>query len=340
MFKNIKKLCELNGISGREHVVANEIVSQIKEFANEVKIDNLGNVIAFKKGKSEPKNKIMLSAHTDEVGMIITGITDDGLLRFATVGGINPKVIIGRSVSVSEKGIVGVIGTKAIHMQTDDEKKTAVPEDKLFIDIGANDKDDALNHIALGDSVCFIGNYTEFGDGFIKAKAIDDRAGCAILIEIMKHSLEYDTYFLFCVQEEIGLRGATVGTHSIEPDIAIVVESTASGDVAGVTADNRVSVMGEGAVVSYMDMHTIYDKGLYDLAFKLAHDHSISCQTKTRISGGNDAGAIHMSRNGVRTMAISIPSRYIHSPANVVKKSDVDAVYRLAFAMANAVGDI
>ncbi len=340
MFDNIKKLCELNGISGREYNVANEIVAQIKDIANECRIDNLGNVIAFKKGKKTPKNKIMLSAHTDEVGMIVTGVTDDGMLRFATVGGVNSKVILGRAVSVSDSNIVGVIGVKAVHMQNDEEKKNAMPEDKLYIDIGAVDKEDALKHIALGDSVSFTGDYKEFGDGFIKAKAIDDRAGCAILIEIMKQDLEFDTYFAFSTQEEVGLRGARVAAHAIEPDVAIIVETTATGDVSGVTGENRVSVVGDGAVVSYMDKSTIYDKGLYDLAFKLSKEKNIACQTKTKISGGNDAGAIHCSRNGVRAIAVSIPSRYIHSPANVVKKDDVVATYEMALALTNAVGDI
>ena len=139
----------------------------------------------FKKVKSTPKNKIMLSAHTDEVGMIVTGVTDDGMLRFATVGGVNSKVILGRAVKVSEENTIGVIGVKAVHMQTDDEKNTAMSEDKLYIDIGAKDKEDALNHISLGDSVCFIGDYKEFGDGFIKAKAIDDRVGVRMLIEMI-----------------------------------------------------------------------------------------------------------------------------------------------------------
>lgn len=340
MFNNIKKLCEINGISGRESLVANEVVNQIKDIADSYHVDNIGNVIAFKKGKATPKNKIMLSAHTDEVGMIITGVTDDGMLRLATVGGVNSKVILGRSVYIYEKNIYGVIGTKAVHMQTADERKTAVEEDKLYIDIGAKDKEDALKHIALGDSVSFIGDYEEFGDGFIKAKAIDDRAGCAILIEIMKKDLEFDTYFAFSTQEEVGLRGAKVASYTVRPDIAIIVETTATGDVSGVTGADRVSVVGDGAVISYMDHSTIYDKGLYDLAFKLGKEKNIACQTKTKISGGNDAGAIHVSHEGVRTVAVSIPSKYIHSPASVVKKDDVIATYEMALALANTVGNI
>lgn len=340
MYNNIKALCELNGISGREGIVANKIVELITGLATDIRVDNIGNVIAFKKGKNTPTNKIMLAAHMDEIGMIVTDVTDEGMLRIATVGGVNSKVILGRAVCISNSNVMGIIGTKAIHMQSAEERKTAVPADDLYVDIGAKNKADALNHVALGDSISFIGDFEEFGDGFIKAKALDDRAGCAILIEIMKQDLIFDTYFAFSVQEEVGLRGAKVAAHSINPDVAIVIETTASGDVAGVKGSDRVSVIGEGAVVSYMDNGTIYDKTLFDLAFHLAKEQGITCQTKTKISGGNDAGAIKVANNGVRTAAISVPTRYIHSPANVAKKSDIDAVYRLALAMANTVGEI
>lgn len=338
LFENIKNLCVIDGISGRENKVAQYIFDKIKPIATEIKIDNIGNVIAFKKGKSTPKNKIMLSAHTDEVGLIVTSICDDGTILFSTVGGINPKVIIGRAVKT--ENITGVIGAKAIHLLDADEKSKVVEIDKLFIDIGANDKEDAQKHVKLGDSVSFIGNYAEFGDGFIKAKAIDDRAGCAILMEIMSTDLEFDCYFAFSTQEEIGLRGAKVAAYTIKPDVAIVVETTATGDVSGVEKEQRVSVVGDGAVVSYMDCNTMYDKGLFDLSFELAKEKNIKVQTKTKISGGNDAGAIHVANDGVRTIAVSIASKYIHSPANVVKKSDVKSVFEMALALTNAVGNL
>lgn len=340
MYNNIKALCELNGISGRENAVSKKVVELISGIATDVRIDNIGNVIAFKKGKNVPTNKIMLAAHMDEVGMIVTDITEEGLLRIATVGGVNSKVILGRAVSVSDNNVIGVIGTKAIHMQSAEERKTAVPADDLYVDIGAKNKADALTKVALGDSISFIGDYEEFGDGFIKAKALDDRTGCAILIEVMKKDLIFDTYFVFSVQEEVGTRGAKVAAYSVKPDVAIVIETTASGDVAGVKGTDRVSVIGDGAVVSYMDNSTIYDKTLFELAFHLAKEQDITCQTKTKISGGNDAGAIKVANNGVRTAAISVPTRYIHSPANVAKKSDIEAVYQLALAMVNTVGEI
>lgn len=337
--KNVKSLCELNGISGREELVAEEIINRIKPIADSVCVDNLGNVIAFKRGKNRPKNKILLSAHMDEVGLFLTGITKEGYLRFATVGGINSKVIIGRRVLINGK-IQGVIGTKAIHLQDADERKKVLSADKLLIDIGALDDEDAKKHVAIGDSITFIGDCKEIGENSLLAKAIDDRAGCAILIDIMKTELEYDCWFSFVVQEEIGLRGATVAAYTIAPDVAIVVEATASGDVSGVKDEKCVTLIGGGAVVGYMDRSTIYDKGLYDLAFTLAKEKNIKVQTKTMIAGGNDAGAIHVSGKGVRTIAVSIPSKYIHSPSCLIDKADLQSVYELSLALANAVGNV
>lgn len=341
LYKNIKTLCELDGISGRENEVREEILKQITPICDEVSVDNMGNVIAFKKGKKAPKNKIMLSAHMDEVGFILTGVTSEGYLKFSTVGGINPKVVNGRRVKVGDNKVIGVIGTKPIHQQSEEERATAVKLKDLCIDIGATDKEDALKYVKLGDSITFDGaDYTELGTNSIMARAIDDRAGCAILIEAMKSEPEFDAYYLFCVQEEVGLNGSKTAAYTINPDIAIVVETTASGDVAGVTDYNRVSVVGDGAVITYMDRSTIYDKQLYDLAFKLAEEKNIKAQTKTMIAGGNDAGAIHISRGGVKTVAVSIPGKYIHSAASVVSKTDVEASFEMTLALLNAVGDL
>ena len=233
----------------------------------------------------------MISAHMDEVGMIITSVTSDGMLRFAPVGGIDSRVLIGRSVLVGEK-MYGVIGTKAVHLQSPEERKTAVKSDDLFIDIGAIDKEDALKHISLGESVCFDSPFVSFGNGFLKGKAIDDRFGCALMIRMIQSDLEYDTTFVFCVQEEVGLRGAKAAAYTVNPDFAIVCEATTAADVADVPDNKKVCKLGNGAVVSYMDHRTVYDKELYDLAFSTAQEHQIACQTKTMVAGGNDAGAI------------------------------------------------
>ena len=335
MLQNLEKLCSISGISGREKAVAAEIERQIKDYCD-YHYDPLGNLIAMKKGKKPAKHKVMISAHMDEVGMIVTAVTSDGMLRFAPVGGIDSRVLIGRSVRVGER-LYGVIGTKAVHLQSPEERKTAVKSDDLFIDIGAMDKEDALKHISLGESVCFDSPFVAFGSGFLKGKAIDDRFGCALMIRMIQSELEYDTTFAFCVQEEVGLRGAKVAAYTVNPDFAIVCEATTAADVADVPENKKVCKLGDGAVVSYMDHRTVYDKELYDLAFSTAQEYQIACQTKTMVAGGNDAGVIHTSRGGVRTMAISIPCRYLHSSSCVIQKQDMESCYQLARLMAERI---
>lgn len=339
MYNNIKKLCNISAVSGEENYVQNEIISQISNYC-EYSIDNLGNIIAFKKGKKSPKNKVMICAHMDEVGMIVTFITDDGKIYFDLVGGIDKRVVLGRSVSIGKNKVIGVIGTKAVHMQTQEERRKAVPISDLYIDIGANSKDEVYSFINIGDRICFNSDYIEYGENFIRAKSIDDRFGCALMIELIKIDLEYDCYFAFVVQEEVGLRGSKVAAYSIDPDIAIVFEATTACDLSGVSNNKRVCVLGDGPVVSYMDNATIYDKELYNLTFKLANENDIPCQTKTMIAGGNDSGAIHVSRSGVRTLAISIPCRYLHTSSCVANKNDLDNTFLLSKLVLNKLFDI
>lgn len=331
MTENLKRLCEINGISGRETAVADEIERQISPYCT-CRRDNLGNLIAFKQGKKRAKHSLMLSAHMDEVGMIVTDITSDGMLRFSPVGGIDPRVIIGRCVLVGD-GVPGVIGTKAMHMQTAEERSTAVKCDQLFIDIGATDKEDAAQYVERGESVCFDSEFLSFGNGFLKGKAIDDRFGCALLIELIRSKLEYDTNFVFCTQEEIGLRGAKAAAYSVNPEFAIVCEATTAADIAGVEGEKQVCALGKGAVVGFMDHRTVYDRELYRLAFETAKERDIPCQTKTMVAGGNDAGAIHTSRGGVRTLAVSIPCRYLHSPSCVIRQDDMASCLELVRAL-------
>ncbi len=331
MTENLKKLCGLCGISGREQTVADEIERQISPYCS-CRRDNLGNLIAQKQGKKRAGHTLMISAHMDEVGMIVTDITSDGMLRFAPVGGIDSRVMIGRSVLVGD-GISGVIGTKAMHMQTAEERGTAVKSDQLFIDIGAEDKEDAQRFVSRGESVCFDSDFLEFGNGFLKGKAIDDRFGCALMVELIRSELEYDTTFVFSTQEEIGLRGAKAAAYSVNPDFAIVCEATTAADISGVDGEKQVCTLGKGAVVGFMDHRTMYDRELYRLAFQTAEECGIPCQTKTMVAGGNDAGAIHTSRGGVRTIAVSIPCRYLHSPSCVIQKEDMNSCLELVRAL-------
>lgn len=337
MLKLLEKLCLANGVSGNEKTVCDLIISKIEGCCS-YRVDALGNLIAFKKGRKAPKNKVMLCAHMDEVGLIITSITEDGFLQFETIGGIDCRTIFGTSVQM-QNGTIGVIGGKATHHLTGEERDKAPLADALYIDIGATNKEEALQHISLGDTASFCSDFCEFGDGFIKAKALDDRIGCALLIEVMHSELAYDTYFVFHVQEEVGLRGATVASIAVDPAIALVLEATTAADLSGVHGSKQVCRLGGGAVVSFMDGRTIYDKKLYALAFDLAKKQNIQCQTKTAIAGGNDAGAIHRSGDGVRTLAISLPCRYIHSPSCVMKISDIEETRRLLFALLQVLDD-
>lgn len=324
----LKDLCLLNGTSGDEVRVRDYIINEIKEYST-YKVDNLGSVIAYKKGKKKPNKTVCINAHMDEVGFIITGITSDGYLRFAPVGGIDTKVCLDRAVTVGENRINGVIADKAYHLLEDSEKDKAPSFDKLFIDIGAKSETEAQSVVSLGDFAYFESDYTELGNGYIKAKALDDRIGCMLMIELIKSELEYDTVFCFNVQEEVGLRGSKCTSFAVSADISIVLEATTAGDLDGVSGADRVCVLGNGGVVSFMDNRTIYDRELYKLAMNIASENNIPVQTKTAVAGGNDAGSIQTSGKGAKVMALSLPCRYIHSPSSVVKKSDIDNTRKL-----------
>lgn len=324
----LKDLCLLNGTSGDEVLVRDYIINEIKEYST-YEVDNLGSIIVYKKGKKKPNKTVCINAHMDEVGFIITGITPDGYLRFAPVGGIDTKVCLDRAVTVGENRINGVIADKAYHLLEDSEKDKAPSFDKLLIDIGAKSETEAQSVVSLGDFAYFESDYTELGNGYIKAKALDDRIGCMLMIELIKSELEYDTVFCFNVQEEVGLRGSKCTSFAVGADISIVLEATTAGDLDGVTGADRVCVLGNGGVVSFMDNRTIYDRELYKLAMNTASENNIPVQTKTAVAGGNDAGSIQTSGKGAKVMALSLPCRYIHSPSSVVKKSDIDNTRKL-----------
>lgn len=322
----LEELCLINGTSGDEAAIRDYIINKIEDHC-EYEIDTLGSIIAFKKGKRAPAKKVMLCAHMDEVGFITTYITDDGYLKFSPVGGIDPRVVIDRVVDIN--GVKGVIGSKAVHLLNAEEKKTAPDFSKLYIDIGATSREEAEKHVSLGDFAYFVSDYVKLGMGFVKAKALDDRIGCMLMIELIKSDLEYDTYFCFNVQEEVGLRGAACTSFQVQSDISVILESTTAADLCGVTGGERCCVLGEGPVVSYMDRRTVYDKALFDLAFETAKENGIKIQAKTAVAGGNDAGAVQTSGRGSRVLAVSLPCRYIHSGSSVVKLSDIDEARKL-----------
>lgn len=338
MIKTLKELCLLNGISGDESCVREYIIEKIRDKCD-YSVDNLGNITAFRKGKKTPEKKLMIAAHMDEVGLIVTSVRSDGTLTFETVGGIDSAVIIGKRVKIGKNGLSGVVGSKAIHKLSAEEREKAPKISDLYIDFGASDKAEAEKYVSAGECVYFDSEFMEFGNNRIKSKAIDDRAGCALMLRLIEEEPEYDTFFVFNVQEEIGLRGSTVSAFSLQPDIAIVLEATTAADIDGADCAAKVCTINDGPVVSFMDRSTMYDKELYKTAFETAKENGIKCQTKSMIAGGNDSGAIHISGKGVRTIAVSLPCRYLHSPSCVISKQDFDDAYRLVKLMMKRVLD-
>ncbi len=338
MIKSVlHRLCSLSGVSGCEDEVGEYIVSELKGVA-EVKIDNLGNIIAFKKGKQRSLRKVLFSAHMDEVGLIITKINDDGYLRFSTIGGIDTRVLISARVKVGKNKVNGIIGIKAVHLLSKEEKTTVPKLSSLYIDIGAKNKDDALKYINEGDIAEFDSDFVEFGDNYIKSKAIDDRFGCLALIELCKKELLYDTYFAFTVSEEIGLRGAFACAYEIKPEIVVVVEATTAVDLADIKGENKVCSLNCGAVIPFMDKQTIYDKKLFKFATELANEKQIKWQTKTKIAGGNDAGAFQRSLAGIRVLSVCVPCRYLHTPSCVINFYDCEHTEKLLFELIQKLG--
>ena len=333
----LEKLCQAFGPTSCEYDVADVICKQLEGKYDEHTVDFIGDHVFRIKGKTD--KKLMLSAHMDEVGLMISGIDEHGYLHFQPVGGFDVKVLCGRKLFVGNYGkekISGLIASKAIHQQSAEERGKATPIDKMYIDIGATSKEDAEKYVEVGDYAVFDSDFVRFGDGMIKGKAVDDRLGCAILCDVIDYIYENkivpdsDLYFCFTVREEVGRSGALVTANRIRPDMALVLEATAVGDIADTPDHKRVADTGKGPTVSFMDNGTAYLPEMVDFAMGLGEKHNIPCQLKRYVSGGNDAGHIHKSSGGVKTIAVSCPTRYIHSASCVFNSADYDSMYRLA----------
>ena len=330
MLETLKTLCYLSGPSGYEDEVRDYILERVMPHADEVMTDSMGNLIVTKKGRVAPTKKIMLCAHMDEVGIIITGIDDDGYLRFDFLGGVDRRVVIGKRVYIGKNRIPGVIGIKAYHLVDKEEEKNVPKREEMYVDIGAASKDEAEGLVPLGDYGVFDDSVYEFGEGFIKAKALDDRVGCASMIKLLESELPCDCTFAFTVQEEIGTRGAKVVANRICPEVAIVLEGTTAADLPDVPEGKTICKLGEGIVIPFMDRGTLYSRRLYSQVTELADMNNIKWQTKHMIAGGTDASVIQRSGIGVDTIALSAPLRNIHSPASIAKISDFEVMPELA----------
>lgn len=318
----LKKLTECCAPSGCEKEITDILREAVADFSDEVYTDAMGNLIAHKKGS---KKKIMFAAHCDEIGIVVTFIDKEGFLRFSDVGGLYTKYLAGRRVRFAN-GTIGVIGTEPKN------DKNALS--KMYIDIGASNKEEAEKIVSVGDMACFTGEFTE-QNGMIVSKALDNRVGCCILAEALKEiETDNDIYMVFTSQEEVGLRGARTAAYGINPDYAIAVDVTDTGDTP--EADKISVKLGGGAAIKVMDYSVICNVEVRSKLTELAKENGIKYQLEIMTDGGTDAGVMQYARSGVKTGGISVPTRYIHSPSEVVSKSDVEACTRLCKLFAQA----
>ena len=337
MIETLKTLCGLSGVSSWEDPVRDYIRQRVEPHADRVEVDALGNLIVFKRGAKAAGNKLMLCAHMDEVGLMVKSVTEEGYLKFGCVGGIDRRILLGKQVEVGERKIPGIIGLKAIYLTTAEERKKVPKLTDLYIDIGAKDKEEALAQVEPGDVCTFVSDAVEFGEGLLKAKAIDDRVGCAVMVKLLEEELPMDCTFVFTAMEEVGTRGAFGAAFSVTPEIALVLEGTTAADVPALEPDRQVCWPGKGPVLSWMDGGTIYDRGLFELLRELAEKNGIPWQMKHYLSGGTDGGAVQRTKAGVRVTGISAAVRYLHAPNSVCSISDAEQMLALARKLIQAV---
>ena len=327
---DLKTLCELPGPSGDEKKVRAYLAEEAKKSCEDVRIDRMGNVVCRKKSAVKNAPHIVVAAHMDEVGFIVVGHSDDGMLLFRAIGGIDPRAIVSKWVRFGD--VPGVIGAKAIHLQSPEDRERVLKYENLYIDIGAKDKQEAEGFCPVGTYGVFDAGFEPFGDGFVVSKALDDRVGCYGLLRLMRNDYECDVTYVFTTGEEVGLRGATGAGYLLQPDIAVILEGTAANDLGDTQERFHVVTPGKGVAVSFMDGTSIADKDLFKQMLDLAAAGGIPCQVKRGVTGGNDAGMFQRAAAGARTVVLSVPCRYIHSGSGVAKLSDIEAQYHLADA--------
>jgi putative aminopeptidase FrvX len=322
----LEKLCLALGGSGEEDAVRACILEEISPYA-QISFTRLGDIIAEKKGEKTPPKKLMLAAHMDEVSMIVQEITPEGYLKFLCVGGIDSKILLGKTVYINGK-IRGLIGGKPVHLMDGEEKEKAVPLEELSIDIGASHREEAAKVVNVGDPVYFE-PYFLCQDGAVFAKSLDDRVGCYLLIRMIQSPQPYDMTFVFSTREEIGCVGGKVAAEAVSPQLAIAVEGTVAGDVQGQKGAKTCTKLSAGSAISMIDRGTVYDQKFFRLAFRLAEEHGIPCQARTCNAGRNDASVMQQAGQGARVAALSVPCRYIHSPVSLAKVEDIDRAAQL-----------
>ena len=327
----LRRLSEAMGVSGSEKEIR-RILRELAAPYGETWTDAMGNLYVHKAGEGK---KVMVCAHMDEVGMLVKGILDDGLLAY-TSAGIDSRVCVSKRVLVGAGKIPGVIGAKAIHLQKREDLQKAIPHDELFVDIGAESREDAMKYVKVGDPICFDTQFSYFGDGMMKGKALDDRLGCAVVLELLKWDYDCDFYAVFTVQEEVGARGAEAAAYRVQPDLALILEGTTANDMPEAESHQQVTEVGKGPAISMMDNGTIVNPQLFRAMKQMAEQQNIPHQVRRGTNGRTDAGVIHKACAGALAIGLSVPCRYIHGPVSVASMADFENTVKLADAFLQA----
>jgi len=339
--KLLEKLSNAFGPSGNEVEVAEILKGELEAYADETRVDKLGNILFYHHGK-EGYPKVMLAAHMDEVGFIITFIEENGFLRFDTIGGITNIVMPGQRILLrGDKGsIKGVIGTKPPHLMTAEELVKIIPKEDLFVDIGADSLNQASKKgVDVGTMGVFDVEFTDLGDGYYRGKSLDDRAGCTVLAAVFKalKNSPYNVVAVGSVQEEHGVSGAKTAAWQVDPDFGLALEGTFVSDVPTTRPDRVSSKIKGGPVVTIMDRTAFTHPHVLRTLIKVGRDEAIPFQFKQVPLGGTDAGAIHLTKAGVPSGTVAVPCRYIHGPASIIHVDDLSNAIRLVTGFVRAI---
>lgn len=331
----LKELSETFSVSGRENRVAEIVARELKKHCDSIETDRLGNVIAVKKGK---KPAVMLAAHMDEIGLVVKHIDEKGFIRFGKIGGVDDRILPADKVVVhTRKGPVnGVIGFKPPHLLKEEDRKVAIEYTDLFVDIGAKDKKDAEKHVELGDYITLDSHFSELQNNCVTCKSFDNRAGVLVLIETMKRLKTANEIFaVFTVQEEVGLKGARTSAFGLKPDMSIVIDTNIAGDHPNIKEGEAPLSIGAGPIIELIEAGgrgLISDARIKDWLVDAAKKSKVGIQISVDTAGSTDGAMIYISNAGVPTCTVSIPTRYIHSPAEVLNMKDVEDAIKLITA--------
>ncbi|HEY76435.1 MAG TPA: M42 family metallopeptidase [Thermoflexia bacterium] len=325
----LKELSEAFGPSGNERPVRQILRQALEGHVDRMWVDALGNLHTEKQGTGEDRLRVLVTAHMDEIGLMVVGHDDDGTLKVRAIGGIDPRVLPGAQVLVGPDRLPGVIGLKPVHLLKEGEADKVATIDQLRVDIGAKGKEEAKNLAPVGAVVVFATRFRELGPT-VMGKSFDDRVGCAVLVELLRgERFPHDLHAVFTVQEEVGLRGARVAAYAACPDCGFALEGTIADDLPKEKDVSPTTELGKGPAITVMDRTFIAHRGLNRLLVETAEELGIPCQFKQPGIGGTDSGAVHLAREGVPCATVAVPCRYIHSPASLLSLADFENTVRL-----------